>query len=128
MDDPQSVRGFDRIDDLTPDRDGLVHIERPARQTIGQRRTLDQFENEATHTIHGLDSVDGRDVRVVEGRQQPGLALDAGQSLGVGCKFRRQHFQGDASAQPRVAGLIDVAHPSGAQQPADLEDAEPSSG
>ena len=60
--------------------------------------------------------VDGEDVRVVERRRRPRLALEAHQSVGVGGDVRGQHLDRDVATQPLIPGPVDLAHPTRAEQ------------
>ena len=43
-----------------------------------------------------------------------GLALKARPQIWVGRKVRRQYLDGDSAVEPRIAGLIDLAHATSA--------------
>ena len=73
-----------------------------------------------------LEAVDVGDVRVVEGRQQLRLALEAGEPLGILREVGGQHLDGDVAAEPGVARSIHLAHAAGAERRDDLVGAEPS--
>ena len=60
------------------------------------------------------------DVRVGEGGDGAGLALEARAALGVVAQFSRENLDRDRAIEARVAGLVDFAHPPGADQPEDL--------
>ena len=66
--------------------------QRPARQAIGEGRSLDQLERQRRHAIGFLQAVDGADVRMVERGEQSRLAREAGAALGVGREVRRKDF------------------------------------
>ena len=72
MDDAALVRRFERLGDLPRDRQRFVERDRPPRDAIGQRRTVDQLH----HEIVGPDVVQRADVRVVERGDGAGLALE----------------------------------------------------
>ena len=44
------------------------------------------------------------------------LALEARAELRVGRELRRQHLDRDHAIEPRVARLVDLAHPAGATE------------
>lgn len=46
-----------------------------------------------------LDAGNPGDVRMVQRRERPGFALEAGETLGVGGKLRRQELGGDFASQ-----------------------------
>ena len=46
MNDAVLVRGFERLGDLLRDRQRLVERNRPLRDAVGERRSLDQLHHE----------------------------------------------------------------------------------
>ena len=58
------------------DRQRLIDGDRPLRDAVGERRTLNQLQHERLHTIGILEPVDRCDVRMIEGRED--FALRAG--------------------------------------------------
>ena len=44
--------------------------------------------------------------------ENAGLALEAGQPVGVICQVLRQDFDGDVASELRIAGTVDLAHPA----------------
>ena len=82
----------------------------------------------AAHELHGdevdavdlFDRIDRDDVRVRDGRQRQGLALEAPQTLDVFGHFRRQDLEGDVAPQSRVSGEVNLPHAARADQGSDL--------
>jgi len=64
-------------------------------------------------------------VRVGEGRDGAGLALEARATFRVGAQFSGEDLDGDRALEARVAGLVDLAHSAGADQPDDFVGTEP---
>jgi hypothetical protein len=56
---------------------------------------------------------------VVEGGDRERLLAEAGEPVGSGGEFGRQHLEGDLAVEPRVARKEDAAHPALAQQAED---------
>ena len=88
MDDALLVRRVERLGDLARDRERLGDRQRPALEAIGQRRPLDQLEDQRRHAIGFLQPVDRADVRMIERGQQARFAREAGAALGVGGEMR----------------------------------------
>jgi hypothetical protein len=63
-----------------------------------------------------LQSVQGRDVCVIQSRQQLRLALESRNPVRIPREYFRQNLYGDIPTEPRVAGPIDFPHPAGADQ------------
>ena len=57
---------------------------------------------------------------VVERGEQPGLSIEAAQSIGVRGQRARQNLDGDVATELGVAGSIHLAHPAGANRRGDL--------
>ena len=68
--------------------------------------------------------VDGEDVRVFDAGERLGLALEAGQAVGVGGDRLGQDLDGHVAVQALVAGAVDLAHAACAQRGEDLIRAE----
>ena len=67
-----------------------------------------------------LEAVDRDDVRVVQGGQDLGLTLEAGESLGSSRDRLREHLDRDVAIELGVAGAVHLAHPARAQRREDL--------
>ncbi len=128
VDDALRVRGFERLGNLPRDRQRLVERDRTARDAIGERRSFDHLEHERRQMIGRLEAVDGRDVGMIERRQEIGFAREARQALGIAGEERRQNLERDVARQLAVAGAVDFAHPAGADQGDDLVGAEAGAG
>ena len=111
MDDPLPVRGVDRVDDLTRDRERLSQ---------GYRRlsvVLNDFvERPAGHELHDervnggrvFESVNLRDVGMVERSQNLRLAPEAREPIGVGRERLRQDLQRDVAIELVIARAVSV--------------------
>jgi len=68
-----------------------------------------------------LKGIDGRYVGVVEGGEDLGFALEAGEALWIGGHRFGQHLDRDLSAQLRVVGKVDLTHATFTKLGGDLE-------
>ena len=59
-----------------------------ALEAIGERLAFDQFEHQRADAIRFFQPVDRADVRVIERRERPRFAREAGAALGVGGEVR----------------------------------------
>ena len=73
--------GFERVRDLARDRERLLNRQRTRRQTLGKRRAFHELEHETADAVGLLQSIDRTNVRMVQRREHPGLALEAGEAL-----------------------------------------------
>ena len=71
-----------------------------------------------------FEPVDGGNVRMIQRREDFGLALKARQSVGISGKRGRQDLDGDLTFQLRVGRPIHLAHPAFADRRGDFVDPE----
>ena len=93
MDDPFLVRRFQRLRDLARDRDRFIHGQAASPgiglgEASGERRSFHQLEHQPIQGVGLLEAVDRSYVRVIQRRQQPRLALQPAEPLGIGGESR----------------------------------------
>ena len=125
MHDPFVVSGVQRVDDVPGDPDGLSHRNRAAPQPRRQCLAHDELEHEAADALGFFRSINRADVRVIQGRQHTGLALEARQPLGMVGKRAREDLDGHVAPELRVARAVHLAHAAGADARLDLIGTEP---
>jgi len=86
MDDPLLVRGRECLGDLPSDRQRVCERNRSARDPIRQRVALNQLHDECEDTVRLFETVDVRDVRMIQRREQPRLALEARLTIVIRCE------------------------------------------
>ena len=69
-----------------------------------------------TNAIVLFQALDDRDVRVIEGREDCGFALETLKCLCIFGLIFRQKLQSDTPVQSQIFGGIDDAHPPAAQE------------
>ena len=117
MNDSFLMCGFQRVGNLPRDDDGVVLKEATgACNQLRQRLTLDQFEDQEADAVGVLNPVDGANVRMIQRRQHPRLALEAREPIGIGRKCFWQHLDRDVTSEGRVVSPVDLAHAPGAEQ------------
>ena len=102
--------------DLPRDGEGVGERQGAAFEPIGQRRSFDQLEDQCGDAVGFFQPVDRADVRVIERRERPRFAREAGAALGVGGEVGRQDLDGDVATELAVARAIDLAHAAGAER------------
>src|SRR6202035_2477455 len=80
---------------------------------------LDQFEYEGAHTGRFFEAVDRADVRMIQCRERPRLALETRATLRVARERRRQDFNRDLAFERVVVGAVHLAHATDAEQRTD---------
>jgi len=89
------MRRFESLGDLLRDRQCLIDWNRALCNSVGERRPLDQFHYEPSHTIALLEAVDDRNVGMIQRREDFGFALEPHQPLGVCGNGLRQDLDRD---------------------------------
>ena len=90
------------------------------RNGIGQRFAPDQLHGQKVDLAGLLNRVDGDDVRVVEGGDRLGLALEPLAAGRISRQGFRQDLKGDLAAQAGVLRLEHFAHAAASQLGKDL--------
>ena len=98
------------------------------RDAVGKRGPFDQFEHERRLAILLLETVDGRDVRVVQRSQDLGFALEPREARRIGRHRRRQDLDRYVTFELAVSGAIDLAHSAFADFRDDFVGAEAGAG
>ena len=75
MDDALLVRRLQRLGDLFRDQQCVVEWDRSTRGPLGEILAFDELHHEGLDAVALFQSVDGRDVRMVQGGEDFGFAL-----------------------------------------------------
>jgi hypothetical protein len=110
MDDALLVRGIERLRHLPRDRERVNEGYRSPRDPIGQGWSLDQLHHQRRHARVLLESVNMRDIRVTQCREDFRLTLESGESLRIAGDRRWKHFDGDRALQVGVRRSIHLSH------------------
>ena len=89
---------FQRVGNLDRNFQDLGALQGISRNHVLQGLPFQQFHHDERLPIELVNFVDDADVRVIEARGGPGLALKALQGHGVADQFRGEKLQRDASA------------------------------
>ena len=128
VNDPLLVRSGERLGDLSRNRQGFGERNRPLRDAIGQRRPFHEFEHERRHVAGILESVDGRDVLMVERCEHVRLALESRCAIDTADARVADDFQRHVAMELGVARAIDLPHTAGAHERDDFVRAESRAG
>ena len=88
----------------------------------------DELHRVVVQPVVLADAEDRHDVRVVQPRRGPGLAVEPADLLGGPGDARGQHLQGDVPAERLLLGLVDDAHAAAADLAEDAVVAQPLEG
>jgi hypothetical protein len=80
-------------------------------QTLPEGLTLDALHDQEIDAVLASDVVERADVRMVQARDRPRLALETHLTLGVGGELVGKNFDGHAPAETRVASLVNLSIP-----------------
>ena len=104
------VRRFERLGDLPEDLQGLLQGKRAARDAIRERLPPHKLHLEVVHVVHMVKGMDDGDVRVAERGEEPRLALESSEAVGMLCEGIRQDFDRHLAVERDVERSIHVAH------------------
>ncbi len=127
MNDALGVRRLECFGCLARDRQRVVQRQLPLMNAIGERCSVDEFEDQRDDVFAFFERVDGGDVGMVQRRKDLRLAFEASDPGGVGRHRRRKHFDGDVSTELDIARSVHFTHSAGADTRNDFVLAEPSS-
>src|SRR5687768_8046945 len=82
--------------------------------------SLEQLHHEERIALVIADVVYGADVRMGEGRDAAGFALEAFPADRIAAQLGVEQLDGHRAAQPSIAHPIDVTHSAGAQRAEDF--------
>ena len=100
----------------------------PCDDPLGERRPLNQLHHQRMYPVRVLESVDVRDIGMVERRQHLRFAAEPRQPLRVVGEQVRQNFDRDVTVQLGVACPIDLTHAARPEGGTNFVRAEASSG
>ncbi len=128
MNDAFLVRGFEGLRDLQREGQRIRHRDGAPPERVRERGALDELQDEKADPARVLEPVDRRDVRVIESGQQPGLALESGESIGIGSERVGQALDRDIAIEDEVSRPPHFAHAAPADRGENLVMAEPGAG
>ena len=88
-------------------------FDRPASDLLVERLAFEVIHDEVVSPVLLPDVIQRADVWMREGGNSLGLAFKARFQFGIG---RGQNLDGDRAIEARVAGLIDLAEPTGTER------------
>ena len=89
VDNAFAVRRLEGFGNLNRQLQGLFNRNRAPGDALGKRISFHQFHDEEVSVVVFLESMNGRDVGMVERRKQFGFTFKPGETIGVLSKLRR---------------------------------------
>ena len=113
VNDPSSMRFVECLGDLDRDLQCLVDLDRTSSDLLVERLAFEVLHDEVVGPVLMPHVVERANVRVRQGGDRFGLAFKARFQFGIG---RGQNLDGDRAIEACVAGLIDLAEPTGTER------------
>ena len=112
MDDAFLVCDLERFGNLSRHRERFRDREsrRGFADPLRQRDAVDALEHEKAEAVGLFDAVNCADVRVIQLRQHPRLALEARQAIAIDGQRARQDLDRDLASELGVVRQIDFTH------------------
>ena len=99
MDDTEFMRGFDGFSQLPRHRQRVVNWHGPVNQPLRKILAFHDLHHEGITGLGVFQTVDVRDVRVIERGQRARFAFEAGQALGISGECRRDDLDGHVAVE-----------------------------
>ena len=115
MNDAAIVSGLEPLGDLHKERQQLIERNRTLPDPICQCLALDELHDQEARFFVGLETVQRRDVGMVQGRENARLPLEARHPLRVARHLLQQQLDRHLATQLRVSGSIHLAHAPGTE-------------
>ena len=110
VDNTLRVRGIERVGNLDGQTEQNIGFHGPAGDAMLQRYAVEKLHCEKGMAILLPDFVDGADIRMVERRSRPRLALEPRQGLRVFDHLIGKELQGDKAVEGYIFRLVNHAH------------------
>jgi hypothetical protein len=120
VDDSFFVRGFERFRNLSRDGDCLAKRESSSLNPRGQRLAVDEFEDEESMSIYLFETVNARDVLMIQRGEHMRLTAEARQPFRILRHAVRQRFHSDVTTEARIPRSIHLSPTARAEQAHDL--------
>ena len=124
MNNARFVRSFERECHLTGNVRCFCQRQGAPGDALRERLPFNEFEYESLRRMVVFEPEYLRDVGMIQGREDPRLPLEPGQTVCIVGEFRRQNLEGDVPAKPAVSGAIHLPHPARPDGANDLVHAE----
>ena len=121
---PAGMGGFEGLRDLASDVEPFPKGQRSPGEPLGQGLARHQLHDETRGAARVLQPIEGGDTRMVQRGEHAGLAVEPRQPIRVAFEPFGEDLDRHVAAEAGIAGSIDLAHPSLAEEGNHLEDAD----
>jgi hypothetical protein len=116
MNDSSAMRAVERARDLNGIADDLIDRERGAVNACLKGFTFEILHDEERRALVLADVIESADVRMIKRGNRPGFVLESLSELRIAGELGSEHLDGDDAIEPRIACLVDLAHPAATEQ------------
>ncbi len=120
MHDPARMRFVQGLGDLDSDLQRFLEGRRSPPQPVGQSFAFQMLHHQEADPVLRADIVQGADVRMIQRRNCPSLALHPLFEIEIVGEVCRQNLDGNIAPQPCIASAIHFAHAAGAERRQDF--------
>ena len=120
--------GLECLRDLAGEPESFAERNRASGDAVLERLARDELQGEEVRALDLFEAVDRRDARMIERREDVGLAREPRQAFGVAREGLGEDLEGDLALEARVACAPDFAHASGPERAENLVRPEARSG
>ena len=124
MDDALPVGRVECFGNLPRHLNGFVERQRSPGDALLKRLALDDLENQETVPIDGFETMNRRDVGMIQRREQSRFPLQPRHPFFVIRERCRQHFDGHFALELAIPRTIDLTHATYAEAEANPDRAE----
>ena len=115
MNDAFRVRGVESVRNLDGNVQSFLERNRLAGDALLQRLAFEQLHGDHRLAVVLGDFVNGADVRMIQSGSGARFAAKTFERVGIARDFGGKEFQRDKSAEVRILGFINHAHPAAAE-------------
>src|SRR5205085_10217604 len=115
------MRAVERVGDRRGDAEGVVHWQGPSADPLGEGLAFEQLEDqEVDRRFAGSGAlssaiVERADIRMIQLRDGTRFPLEALLEFAIRRQAGGQDLDRDGASEARIARLVDLAHPPGAE-------------
>ena len=106
----------DRVGQWNGEREQAIEREAGLGDQIRKCLAIDELEREERDAASFFDRMNRDDVRVIERRGRPCLAIEPFAAVRIACQLASQDLERDSALQPGIVGEVDLSHPAFANE------------
>ena len=116
MDDAGTMSRGKAVGNLDGDPQALVDRESALHQPLRKRGPFEVLHHEDRAVLVLSEPEQSADVRMADGGKRSRLSIQSLGRIRISGQLAREDFQRDQTTEPRITGLVDLTHASGAER------------